>query len=426
MKTAIWLYFFMFVAFFDLHAQYPILTPFALSLGAAPSFIGLIMGMYSLTHLPGNLLAGYGVDKYGSKLFIVFSLIVAGIVLIFQSQVKDPWQLLMIRSISGFVLAFLSPACLSMLAKIAKDSVHQSKLMAGNGLIHTLASVVSPAAGAYLVAQFGFTVSFTLLGWLLIVTGLLSIPWLKETRPEAAAPPLHTGAGSAGKSVSAAISRKPGSGGTEAAAPSPGSQGTGRKAAQLHAPVAHNSGGLDGDADKIPWMFYFVPLAISCSQGILFFELPLMKTTQSSLLTSGLFFSLISLGALVTLSMLFLNRIPPAHRTVSGALALAVLFFGLAVDWPLPLTVTLFMIGMAKGLIFPSLATLLAGITNSNRYGRVFSLLSIAYSIGAFIGPMVAGKLRDSISPYFIAFVILMAALTLLPFRILRQKPAAV
>ena len=114
MRTAIWLYLFMFVAFFDLHAQYPILSPFALSLGAAPSFIGLIMGVYSITHLPGNLIAGYGVDKYGSKMFIVFSLIVAGIILLFQSNVKDPWHLLYIRSISGFVLAFLSPACLSL------------------------------------------------------------------------------------------------------------------------------------------------------------------------------------------------------------------------------------------------------------------------------------------------------------------------
>ena len=120
MRTAIWLYLFMFVAFFDLHAQYPILSPFALSLGAAPSFIGLIMGVYSLTHLPGNLIAGYGVDKYGSKMFIVFSLIVAGIILLFQSNVKDPWHLLYIRSISGFVLAFLSPACLSLLARIAR------------------------------------------------------------------------------------------------------------------------------------------------------------------------------------------------------------------------------------------------------------------------------------------------------------------
>jgi MFS family permease len=93
MKTAMWLYLFMFVAFFDLHAQFPILSPFALSLGAAPSFIGLILGVYSITHLPGNLLAGYWVDKYGSKPFIVCSLIVAGIVLIFQSNVKDPWQL---------------------------------------------------------------------------------------------------------------------------------------------------------------------------------------------------------------------------------------------------------------------------------------------------------------------------------------------
>ena len=180
MRTAIWLYLFMFVAFFDLHAQYPILSPFALSLGAAPSFIGLIMGVYSITHLPGNLIAGYGVDKYGSKIFIVFSLIVAGIILLFQSNVKDPWHLLYIRSISGFVLAFLSPACLSLLARIAKDRIHQSKLMAGNGLIHTLASVVSPAAGAVLVAKIGFTTAFSVLGWILIITGILAIFGVKE------------------------------------------------------------------------------------------------------------------------------------------------------------------------------------------------------------------------------------------------------
>ncbi|WP_040952910.1 MFS transporter, partial [Gorillibacterium massiliense] len=170
MKTAIWLYLFMFVALFDLHAQYPILSPFALSIGAAPSFIGLIMGVYSLTHLPGNLLAGVGVDRYGSKRFIVISLIGSGVILLLQSRVSNPWQLLAIRSISGFVLAFLSPACMAMLAKMGKDRLQQSRLMAGNGLVHTLASVVSPAAGAFLVAKIGFTASFTVLGWGLIIT----------------------------------------------------------------------------------------------------------------------------------------------------------------------------------------------------------------------------------------------------------------
>ncbi|MBA2940543.1 MFS transporter [Paenibacillus sp. CGMCC 1.16610] len=380
MRTALWLYLFMFVAFFDLHAQYPILSPFALSLGAAPSFIGLIMGVYSITHLPGNLIAGYGVDKYGSKFFIVFSLIVAGIILLFQSNVKDPWHLLYIRSISGFVLAFLSPACLSLLARIAKDRIQQSKLMAGNGLIHTLASVVSPAAGAILVAKIGFTTAFSVLGWILIITGFLAIFGVKEKQML--------------------------------------SQSAGKLPVLDH----HGHGIPDEDANfpvgaSVPWLFFLIPMALSCSQGILFFELPLMESARESILTSGVFFTLISLGALLSISFWFLNKVSPFIRTVCGSLSLAVVFFGLAIQWAIPLPVSLFLIGMAKGVIYPALAALLASITSSSRYGRVFSLLSISYSVGAFIGPMMAGQLRDHISSYFIAFFILMLALSLLPLR---------
>ncbi|AEI42245.1 MFS transporter [Paenibacillus mucilaginosus] len=388
MKTAVWLYLFMFVAFFDLHAQYPILSPFAISLGAAPSFIGLILGVYSITHIPGNLLAGYGVDKYGSKPFIVFSLLIAGLVLLAQSKVSDPWDLLYIRSISGFVLAFLSPACLSLLAKLASDQVQQGKLMAGNGMVHTIASVLSPAAGAYLVAQFGFERSFTFLGWGLIVTGLLAWFGVKESRYKKAAAELFA---------------SPASGSGDAALPGPAS----------------------GRGSSIPWLFFSVPLSISCSQGILFFELPLMKETHGSILTSGVFFSLVSLGALVTLSMLFLSRIAPLIRVSYGALALAIIFFGMSVKWPLPMYASLILIGMAKGVIFPAIASLLAASTTSQRYGRVFSLLSISYSIGAFIGPMLAGHLRTHVSSYFLAFLCLMVALSLLPLRATRTPVQA-
>jgi MFS family permease len=378
MKTAIWLYLFMFVAFFDLHAQYPILSPFAISLGAAPSFIGLILGVYSITHLPGNLLAGYGVDRYGSKGFIVFSLIVAGIVLLVQSHVRDPWDLLIIRSISGFVLAFLSPACLSLLARIAKDRVQQSKLMAGNGLVHTMASVLSPAVGAYLVAKLGFVQSFTVLGWILIGTGILALIGLNERQfVKTAAESTVYGHG-----------------------------------------LAVQEGEVPATVEeRIPWLFFGIPLAISCSQGILFFELPLMQESHGSILTSGILFSLVSLGALVTLSMVFLNRKSPFLRTTMGSLALAIIFFGLSVRWPMPFYASLFLIGMAKGVIFPAIASLLASITSSGRYGRVFSFLSISFSIGAFIGPIVAGHMRSHTSPFFIAFLCLMLALTLVPLR---------
>lgn len=373
MKTAIWLYLFMFVAFFDLHAQYPILSPFAISLGAAPSFIGLIMGVYSITHVPGNLLAGYGVDRFGSRLFIFLSLLVAGIVLLLQSHVTNPWQLLVIRSISGFVLAFLSPACLSLLARIAKDHIQQGKFMAGNGLVHTLASVVSPAAGALLVAKVGFAVSFFILGWILIVTSFLALLGIREIQPDPA---------------------------------------TKKNLTVKNPPKI--------DTTDIPWLFYCIPLAISCSQGILFFELPLIHSSQDSILTSGLLFSVVSLGALLTLSLLFLNRFSPFIRTVAGSFALAIAFFGMAIDWPLSLPVSLFLIGMAKGIIFPAMSSLLIRLTDANKYGRVFAVLAISFSVGAFFGPLIAGHLREHMSPYYIAFVALMLALSLLPLQYIR------
>jgi len=389
MKTAIWLYLFLFVAFFDLHAQYPILTPFAISIGAAPSFIGLMMGMYSITHLPGNWIAGYSVDRYGSRLFIVFSLLLAGIILLIQSRVTDPWQLLVLRSLSGFVLAFLSPACMALLAKLATNQLEQGKLMAGNSLVHTLASVVSPAAGAFLVAQIGFTTAFYILGWILIATSLCALLFIREQKPDPA------------------VMQQP-------------------------LPLDHHHTTQQGEPhdvaaappQAIPWLIYTLPVAMACAQGILSFELPLLSTTKNAMMTTGLLFSVVSLGALITLSMLFLNRLSAYYRTLWGAFMLALTYFSIAIDLPVPLAVLLFLLGMSKGVIFPALSTLLIQLSGGTRYGRTFSMLSIAFSVGAFLGPMLAGQLREHLSPYFIAFAALMIAVSILPFHT-THPPAA-
>jgi MFS family permease len=113
------------------------------------------------------------------------------------------------------------------------------------------------------------------------------------------------------------------------------------------------------------------------------------------------------------------------YRTIIGSLALALTFFGMAIHWPIPLYASLFMIGMSKGVIFPAMSTLLAAMTTSDRYGRVFSLLSISFSLGAFFGPVIAGHLRASMSPYYIAFLALMLALAVIPFHKFRALAAA-
>jgi MFS family permease len=365
MKTAVWIYLFLFVAFFDLHAQFPMLSPFALSLGAAPSFIGLIMGIYSITHIPGNLIAGYGIDRYGSKLFIAISLIAAGALLLWQSQVTNPWQLLVIRSISGFILAFLSPACSALLAGLAKNLIQQGQLMSGKGLVQTLASVVSPAVGALLVAKIGFQSSFILLGIVLIAIGLAACFFIQDL-----------------------------------------------PRVQLEKSVVEMP--KSSFFASIPWTFYSIPLALSCSQGILFFELPLIP--EQSIMTSGLLFSIVSIGALCTLSLLFLNRYSPALRNIIGIFALALIFYAMAVRWPLPFVVYLFLIGACKGLLYPAIATFLTSISKQGEYGKVFSMLSISYSVGAFLGPVLAGNFREILSPYYIAFLVLMLSSTLFPY----------
>ncbi len=384
MKTAVWLYLFLFVAFFDLHAQYPMLTPFAVSLGAAPSFIGLVMGMYSLTHLPGNLLAGQGVDRFGSRYFISASLIGAGILLLLQARVDNPWDLLYIRSISGFVLAFLSPACMSMLARLARDHIHQGKLMAGHGLVHTIASVVSPAAGAWLAASIGFAASFTVLGWALLATGIVSIAFIREPTKL----PMNSEGG--------AYEGQPQAPGAVPSAADP-------------------TGTLQAvPSGKFPWLVFILPVSLSCAQAILSFELPISARTSAEVMTAGLLFSVVSLGALVTLSLLFLNRYLPYTRTIAGLAILAGCYYALASGWPIPIVAVLFAIGMSKGVLFPAMSSFLLQLSGSGKYGRTFSYLSIALSVGSFLGPVAAGALRDRISPYFLCFVALMIALLLL------------
>lgn len=377
-KTALWLYLFLFIAFFDLHAQYPILTPFAISLGAAPSFIGLMMGLYSITHLPGNLMASVYVDRFGSRPFIVISLLLAGAILLFQAYVTNPWQLLLLRSIAGFVLAFLSPACLSLLARLSTDISQQGKLMAGNGLVHTLASVVSPAAGAFLVAKLGFTAAFYILGWILIVTAVLAVFFIKEKKIAAV--------NEADSSVQHAV----------------------------HAPNHHTTEQTTNTLKSSPlsWKIFLIPIGLSCAQGIITFELPLMVQNNGSIMTTGLLFTVISIGSLITLCMLFINRYNPAYRTILGTIALAVMYFVLASDMPVPFMLLLLLIGMCKGIVFPALSHWLIQLSEGKRYGRTFSILAIASSIGAFLGPFLAGHLRDFMSPYFIAFIVLSIALS--------------
>ena len=170
-NRTIWLYALLFLAFFDLHAQHPILPHYAYSLGASAAWLGFILAGYSAANMAGNIMAGPLIDRFGSKVFIVLSLCLAGIFLLFQGTVSSASQLFYLKLMTGFVIAFLSPACFAFLGKQGTGLEEQGRIMAKNGMMITLASIVSPVIGGWLADQLGFDRTFVLFGLILMSGG---------------------------------------------------------------------------------------------------------------------------------------------------------------------------------------------------------------------------------------------------------------
>ena len=98
------------VAFVDTMALLPILSPFAVSLGARSVMVGLILGTYSLVNMVGNVIAGPIIDRRGRRVTIRFGMVVAGLSLAAYALVTAPWQLLVLRAFHGAGGAILVPA----------------------------------------------------------------------------------------------------------------------------------------------------------------------------------------------------------------------------------------------------------------------------------------------------------------------------
>src|SRR5690606_27048760 len=103
-------YIIIFFAFFDLFTQLPIMSPFAQSLEANSFFIGMIVGMYSLSNTIGNISSGFLTDKKGPFHILLLGLFSTPIALFLYCFANDPWVLLGIRFIHGLAAGLIVPA----------------------------------------------------------------------------------------------------------------------------------------------------------------------------------------------------------------------------------------------------------------------------------------------------------------------------
>src|SRR5699024_11932514 len=61
------IYFIIVICFLDLFVQLPVVTPFAMSLGADEFTASIVVATYSVTNLLGNIIGGYFSDRVGRK-----------------------------------------------------------------------------------------------------------------------------------------------------------------------------------------------------------------------------------------------------------------------------------------------------------------------------------------------------------------------
>lgn len=348
----------MFLICLVMSIQSPIFTPYAAGLGASSILIGIMLSVSSMTNLVGNLLAGPFIDRLGKKMFITCPLFASGGLFIAHGLASDSGDLLLLRGLNGFALAFLMPAALALLSGYANNSRQQGKNMAVNGMLFTIASIIAPLIGGKMVVVIGYVNTYFFIGSAMILTGMYAISFLRERQ---------------------IIVRN-------------------RNQKQMNMMSVLTTPNL--------LIVYLSGFAVMYIHGVLIYEIPYLTVEKGlSTFTTGQLFSYMSLGTLIVLSLFFINRFNPFKRIMVGLFGMSMSIYAMS-SLSLPLPVLLFLIGLCFGLMMPALATAVTESVSKDIYGRAFGMMSAVYSLGIIISTFLTGVIRDEVSPYFIASLI--------------------
>ncbi|WP_010094084.1 MFS transporter [Ornithinibacillus scapharcae] len=346
--------------------QGPIFAPYASSLGATSVFIGIMLSIASFANLTGNLIAGPLSDRFGKKGFIIVSFFLSGSLFILHGLASSAMNLLVLRTINGLSLAFLLPSALALLSGYANNSRQQGKNMAINAILATTAAIIAPIVGGQLGATIGYANTYFVIGSLLFLIAIYASYFLKERQ---------------GIIV---VSKQ--------------------KQNQINIRKAITLPNL-----KIVFLSAFAVMYI---HGVVIYEVPYLTVEQGlSTATTGILFSFMGIGTLLSSSLFFINRFSPVKRMMFGLFGMAISMF-LIFSTLLALTASMLLLGFFFGIMMPAMATAVTDAVSSDGHGRAFGLLSAANSVGIITSSFLTGVIRDIVSPYFVAFLVGMIVLT--------------
>ena len=171
------LYAIVFFAFFDLFAQLPIMSTFAVSVGASSFIAGFSIAVYSLTNTFGNVLSGIWTDRKGPYLVLVIGLFLTSCSLLAYPFVDSSSMLLVVRCVHGFMAGLIVPAAFTLSANVTAKH-RQGKKVAITGSFVGLAAIIGPAFSGIVASVTSPPTVFlfvSLFGWMILCLTIITM-----------------------------------------------------------------------------------------------------------------------------------------------------------------------------------------------------------------------------------------------------------
>jgi MFS family permease len=170
-----------FLSFLDNNLTIPIMALYASILGANPATAGFIIGLYSITNTPVNILSGRWIDRVGYKLPLVVGLLGSATSMFGYSLTRLPVHLALVRVIHGICGGLKSPAVMSTFTEYAEAS-QRGRAMGFYGLSLAAANLTGFGLSGVIVSRLGYEALF-LFGAIMLAIGAviaLSLPKAKS------------------------------------------------------------------------------------------------------------------------------------------------------------------------------------------------------------------------------------------------------
>jgi len=163
-----------FIGFLDTHLLIPVIALYASSLGASVGIIGLIIGLYSITNTPANILFGRLIDRVGYKVPLIIGLIGDALGMFFYSLCRLPIHLALVRALHGMSGGLVGPATMSITADYS-ERIGKGRAMGFYGMSLATATLVGYGLGGVIASRLGYKVVFFFGAMLLIMGVMLSL-----------------------------------------------------------------------------------------------------------------------------------------------------------------------------------------------------------------------------------------------------------